>query len=70
VIGLSEHLARDRASERQRSIENACDLAGRLDLVPTFLSSDRGLSEILHVLRRLRALDQVMHEGPDAVLPN
>jgi len=69
-MNLAERMARDCASERQRMIEGVCDLAGRPDLAPTFVSSDRSTSQVLQELLRLRIFDPVIHAGAGAVLPN
>jgi hypothetical protein len=70
VITLADRFVLDRASERQRGIKSACDLAGRQDLAPSFVSSDRSVSQVLAELLRLRAFDQIVLSGPGAVVPN
>jgi len=67
---LADRFARACASARQVDIENKCAIAGRPDLVGRFLSSDRSLSEVIRELLQLRALDQIIHSGAGAVLPN
>ena len=69
-MSLGERMRRDRASQRQRDIEALLDLAGHAELAARFLASDASLSDMLQELLRLRTLDQVVHEGPGAVLRN
>ena len=69
-MDLSDRMARECASQRQRDIEAVCDLAGKPELAPGYVTSDRSTSDVIRHLLHARMLDEFHHAGAGAARPN